>query len=98
MDDKEDFVDESPQALDHESAEASPPPPLPDSVPTPEPEAADAPTPGLDPRKPGLYQLRPKGLPPPPRSVRKPSGRLRNDCPPDRRRRAARLSPKPRLR
>jgi hypothetical protein len=98
MDDKEDFVDESPQALDHEAAGASPPPPAPDVLPAPEAEATEAPPPALDPRKPGLYQLRPQGLRPPPRSVRKPLGRLRNDCPPDRRRPAARPSPKPRLR
>lgn len=98
MDDKEDFAEESPQALDRDPAEAGATPAVPEAVPSPGPDEADADAPGLDPRKPGLYQLRPQGLRPPPRPVRKPAGRLRNDCPPDRRRASARLSPKPRLR
>ena len=98
MDDKEDFVDESPQALDHEPSETGSTPVTPEVVPVPGEDAVEVPETGLDPRKPGLYQLRPKGLRPPPRAVRRVAGRLRNDCPPDRRRPGARLSPKPRLR
>lgn len=98
MDDKEDFAEESPPALDRDLAEAGANPAVPEVVPPPGQDEADAAVPGLDPRKPGLYQLRPQGLRPPPRSVRKLPGRLRNDCPPDRRRASARLSPKLRLR
>ena len=93
MDDKEDFAEESPQAIDRGPADpvdAEPP-----VIPTEEamPEASD-----LEVRKPGLYVLRPQGIRPAPRSARRRFGRLRNDCPPDRRRASSRPALKPRIR
>ena len=93
MDDKEDFAEESPQAIDPGPADprdaASPMIPADGAV----PEA-----PGLEVRKPGLYVLRPQGIRPAPRSARRRFGRLRNDCPPDRRRASSRPALKPRIR
>jgi hypothetical protein len=97
MDDKEDLGEESPQAIEEGSGE-----PL--AVPEPAAEAAaDSPPPvpdpvELDPSKPGLYLLRPAGLRPAPRPGRRRRARLRNDCPPDRRRVTGRPPLKPRLR
>jgi hypothetical protein len=99
LDDKEDFLaDETPQALGRGPADPS------DSVPAPEeaPPVADGdltePVTELDPSKPGLYVLRPRGLRPPVRAALRRSRSLRNDCPPDRRQASSRPSPKPRLR
>jgi hypothetical protein len=86
LDDKEDFAEESPQALDQGPADP------PDAE--PEVNPADA----VEARKPGLYVLRPRGIRPAPRGARRRLGRLRNDCPPDRRRASNRPALKPRIR
>ena len=93
MDDKEDIAEESPQVLDQGPAD----PPDAESALTPV-EGVDAELPDLEVRKPGLYVLRPQGIRPAPRAARRRFGRLRNDCPPDRRRASNRPALKPRIR
>ena len=93
MDDKEDISDESPQALDQGPADPSEPEP---TVTPEDPAVPDSA--GLDARKPGLYVLRPQGIRPAPRAARRRLGRLRNDCPPDRRHASSRPALKPRIR
>ena len=99
MDDEEHIAEEGAHASD--GAPADPPVagsvPAEDAVaevPPPEPEVV----PEFAVRKPGIYQLRPRGLRPAPRPARRRRGRLRNDCPPDRRRESGRPPLKPRLR
>ena len=99
MDDEEDIVEEGPLAIEGGPAD----PPGAGSAPVDEP-APEAPVPETEAlpefaiRKPGIYQLRPRGLRPAPRPARRRRGRLRNDCPPDRRRESGRPPLKPRLR
>ena len=99
MDDKEDPVEEIPRALDEVPGDTPEGAPAPADVPAPEtPQAEAEVVPELHPPKPGIYMLRPRGLRPAPRPARRRRGRLRNDCPPDRRRESGRPPLKPRLR
>lgn len=99
MDDIEDLAaDESPQAVGRGPADPADSVPVPDEVPPVAEGDVREPQTELDPSKPGLYVLRPRGLRPPVRGARRRSRSLRNDCPPDRRHASTRPSPKPRLR
>ena len=96
MDDTEDTAEESPQALDRGLTDPSLTEPgdgLSGELET------DPAGPEFEVRKPGIYVLRPRGLRPAPRASRRRPGRLRNDCPPDRRRPSSRPAAlKPRIR
>lgn len=98
MDETEEIAEEGSHTVD--LGPADPPATEParvDEGSAPESEPEDASVPAAD-RKPGLYVLRPQGLRPAPRSARRRLGRLRNDCPPDRRRPSNRPALKPRIR
>ena len=89
----EDFAEESPQPLGPGSAD------LPETEPAATPPNEIEPVaPEFEDRKPGIYVLRPQGIRPAPRAARRRVGRLRNDCPPDRRRPSNRPALKPRIR
>lgn len=96
---KEDSAEEIPRATNPGPGDPSESAPeaADEAVPeVPEPDAEVIPE--LRPPKPGIYMLRPRGLRPAPRPARRRRGRLRNDCPPDRRRESGRPPLKPRLR
>ncbi|HEV1998218.1 MAG TPA: hypothetical protein VGR61_08835 [Candidatus Dormibacteraeota bacterium] len=98
MDDTEDIAEESPQALDRGPADPAVTEPAAPGTDSPDEVELDPTTPDLEARKPALYVLRPQGLRPAPRTARRRLGRLRNDCPPDRRRPSNRPALKPRIR
>lgn len=89
----EDFAEESPQAVGPGPAD-----PLETEPAATPPNEIEPVAPDVEDRKPGIYVLRPQGIRPAPRAARRRVGRLRNDCPPDRRRPSIRSALKPRIR